>query len=47
MKKTTKCLILIYVGVALFSYVLSFSVNKLESREDLRNQNESLVLRAR
>lgn len=47
MKKNTKTLILIYTGVALFAYLLSFTSTKLESREDLRNRNESIVLRAK
>lgn len=45
MKKNLKVIAVIYVGVALFAYALSLRVANLESTDDIRNQNESIVLR--
>ena len=45
MKKNIKVIALIYVGVALFAYALSLRVESLESKNDLRNHNQSIVLR--
>lgn len=45
MKKNIKIIALIYVGVALFAYALSLRVENLENRNDLRNHNQSIVLR--
>lgn len=47
MKKNIKFMILIYVGVALFAYALSLRVERLESRDDISNKNESIVLKIR
>lgn len=45
MKKNMKIIGLIYIGVALFAYALSLRIERLEKSGDLRNQNESIVLR--
>ena len=45
MKENMKMIGLIYIGVALFAYALSLRIERLEKRGDLRNQNESIVLR--
>ena len=45
MKKKIKVVVLIYVGVALFTYAISLRVNKLNSMEDTNNQNQSMVLK--
>ncbi|MDD6224210.1 MAG: hypothetical protein PUB18_04330 [bacterium] len=45
MKKEMKIMICIYVIVAVFAYTLSLRIEKLESRDDIRNQNQSIVLR--
>ena len=45
MKKNLKLIVLIYVGVAVLTYALTLRVDKLESMEDLNNQNKSIVLK--
>lgn len=45
MKKNIKIIALVYVGIAVFAYALSMRVDRLESSEDLSNQNKSIVLR--
>ena len=45
MKKNIKIITLVYVGVALLTYVLTLRVDKLESMEDQANQNKSIVLK--
>lgn len=45
MKKNIKVIVFIYLIVALFAYVLSFRVGRLESNEDISNRNESIVLK--
>ena len=45
MKKNIKIIALIYIGVALFTYVLTLRVNCLEEQEDLQKRNEAIVLR--
>ena len=45
MKKNIKILALIYVGVALFAYILSLRVERLESKDDISNKNEAIVLK--
>ena len=45
MKKNIKVFALIYIGVALFAYALSLRVERLESYDDIRNQNEAIVLK--
>lgn len=45
MKKNIKIIALIYIGVALFAYSLSLRTERLESKDDIRNQNESIVLK--
>ena len=47
MKEKIKILMFIYLGVALFAYALSLRVERLESGDDIRNQNESIVLKLR
>ena len=47
MKKNLKAIILIYIGVAIFSYALSFRMGRLSSVEDSKNQNKSIVLKLR
>lgn len=44
MKKDIKVVILLYLGVFLFTCFLSLSQVKLESREDVSKQNQRLVL---
>ncbi len=46
MKKDTKVVILLYLGVFLFTCFLSLSQVKLESREDVNRSNQRLVLNA-
>ena len=45
MKKDIKVIALIYLGVALFTYVLTLRVERLEQQEDTLNKNQSIVLR--
>lgn len=45
MKKNIKIIVFIYLIVALFAYALSIRVERLESREDINNRNESIVLK--
>lgn len=47
MKKSIKIMALIYVGVAVFAYALSLRVENLEIGDDIRNQNQSIVLKIR
>lgn len=44
MKKNFKIIGLIYLMVALFTYVLTQRVDRLEGAEDYQNQNKSIVL---
>jgi len=46
MKRNVKILLGIYLGTFLFACILSNRMQKLEVGEDLRNKNESIVLRA-
>ncbi len=41
----SKGVILLYVVAILLAFVLTSRVDKLESREDFRNQNNSVVLK--
>lgn len=36
---------MIYIGVAVFTYVLTLRIERLEAQEDYQKQNESIVLR--
>lgn len=45
MKNNFKIIAIIYIGVALFAYALSLRVESLESTDDIRNQNDSIVLK--
>ncbi len=47
MKKNVKAMILIYVGVAMVSYLLSYRMNRLSKVEETENQNKSIVLKVR
>ena len=47
MKKNIKFIALLYIGVALFTYVLTLRVNRLEAQEDYQKQNQAIVLRTR
>ena len=47
MKKNIKFIALIYVGVALFTYLLTLRVDCLEAQEDYQKQNQAIVLRIR
>ncbi len=44
MKKDFKMVLLLYVGVFLFTYFLSLSTVKLESKEDTNKRNQELAL---
>ena len=44
-KRNFKILLGIYLGTFLFAYFISIRMQKLEIQEDLRNKNESIVLR--
>ncbi len=44
MKKNIKIVTLIYIGVALFTYALSLRMNRLELQEDVKNQNQAIVI---
>ncbi len=45
MKNNFKIIAIIYIGVALLAYALSLRVENLESTDDIRNQNDSIVLK--
>lgn len=45
MKKNLKIITMIYIGVAVFTYVLTLRIERLEAQEDYQKQNESIVLR--
>lgn len=45
MKRNTKILLGVYIGTFLFACFLSYRMQKLEVKGDLRNQNESIVIR--
>lgn len=45
MKKDIKFITLIYLGVALFIYVLTLRVENLEQHDGILNKNQSIVLR--
>lgn len=45
MKKNLKLITMIYIGVAVFTYVLTLRIERLEAQEDYQKQNESIVLR--
>ena len=47
MKKDIKIIALVYVGVALLTYMLTLRVEKLEAQDDTIKQNKSIVLRVR
>lgn len=47
MKKNIKIIALIYVGVAVLTYALTLRIERLENQEDIKNQNQSIVLRIR
>ena len=47
MKKNIKIIALIYIGVALLTYLLTLRIERLENQEDIKNQNQSIVLRIR
>ena len=47
MKKNVKVMVLIYIGVALASYLVSCRMNRLSSVEETKNQNKSIVLKLR
>lgn len=47
MKKNIRFIALVYVGVALFTYVLTLRVDSLEAQEDYQKQNQAIVLRTR
>lgn len=42
--KNLKPIILVYLFIAVFAYALSVRANNLESKEDLKNHNESIVI---
>lgn len=44
-KRNFKILLGIYLGTFIFAYFISIRMQKLEIQEDLRNKNESIVLR--
>lgn len=43
--KKIKLLICLYIGVALFAYISTMRIERLESREDINNQNKAIVLK--
>ncbi len=45
MKKNVKILLGVYIGTFLFACLLANRMQKLEVNEDLRNKNESIVIR--
>lgn len=45
LKRNIRILLGVYVGTFLFACILANRMQKLEVREDLRNKNESIVLR--
>ncbi len=45
MKKNVQFILLIYLGVALFTYALTLRVDRLEAQEDYQKQNQAMVLR--
>ena len=47
MKKNIKIIALVYIGVAILTYVLTLRIERLEGQEDTLNQNKSVVLRVR
>ena len=47
MKKNLKIIALIYIGVAALTYALTLRIERLEAQEDIKNQNQSIVLRIR
>ena len=47
MKKNIKVMVLIYIGVAIASYLLSYRMNRLSNVEETKNQNKSIVLKLR
>ncbi len=47
MKKNIKIIALIYIGVALLTYALTLRIERLENQEDIKNQNQRVVLRIR
>lgn len=47
MKKNIKIIALIYIGVAALTYALTLRIERLENQEDIKNQNQSVVLRIR
>jgi hypothetical protein len=47
MKKNIKIIAFIYIGVALFTYLLTLRVDNLENQEDYENQSRELVFRVK
>lgn len=45
MKKNMKVVVLIYIGVALFTYALTLRVDRLESQGDKMINSSSVTLR--
>lgn len=45
MKKNVKIILLIYMGVVVFTYALTLRVDRLEHQEDRTNKNSSMVFR--
>ena len=45
MKKEFKIVALIYLVVALLTYTLTLRIDRLESQDDIENQNRTIVLK--
>ena len=45
MKKEYKIIALIYLVVALLTYTLTLRIDRLESQDDIENQNRTIVLK--
>ena len=47
MKKNLKLVAFIYIGIALFTYLLTLRVDRLESWEDYEKQNRTIAVKIR
>lgn len=45
MKRSVKIIILIYIGVAVFTYAIALRTNQLEQQDDYKIQKESIVFK--
>lgn len=47
MKKNIKIIVLVYVGLACLTYVLTLRIERLEAQDDINIQNKRVALRVR